>query len=378
MPRRVLFFTTSLGGGGAESHALRVMNELDRSRYVPVLAVSRTGGGYEAFLRADVEVHSVSPQRVPSSLGRLLLSPMALAPLMRRLRPALVCSLMDPPNLAAIAAVRLVHDRPKLVVCVQIPPSIEYRRTLTGRATFLPAIRWFYPLADRVIALSHGVKVDLAELQPSLSARTTVIHNACVDARLLDDDPVAARAVPTATRPVLLAAGRLTAQKGYPYLLDALGIVRKHADVELWILGEGPDRGAIEAQIARLGLRDAVRLLGFQKAPQAFMRRASVFVLSSIYEGFGNVIVEALACGAPVVSTDCPHGPGEIIEHGKSGLLVPIRDPAALAREVLRVLGDDGLRERLRVAGRERSAAFHGRIIANAYADEFDRVLAEA
>ncbi len=377
-PLRVLFFTTALGGGGAESHALRVMNHLDRSRVVPELAVSRRGGSYEPFLRDDVTVFGVSDERIPSSTGRLLASAPGLWRLATARKYDLVCSLMDTPNLVALAALRPMRRRPKHVAVVQIPPSIEFAQTRAGRTVGLPSIRAFYPLADRVVALSRGVARDLESISPRLTGNISVIHNACVDERLLDQSLDAAAEVPVATRPVLLAAGRLTYQKGYPDLLEAFAAVARRVECELWILGEGPERPSIEASIARLGLGSSVRLLGFQANPQAFMRRASVFVLSSLYEGFGNVIVEAVACGAPVVSTDCPHGPAEIIRDGDSGLLVPVGQPLALAAALVRVLTDDALRSKLRESGLRRAEDFHARVIASAYADEFRAVCDES
>jgi glycosyltransferase involved in cell wall biosynthesis len=374
-PYKALFFTTSLGGGGAESHTLRVLNHLDRSRFSPELAVSRRGGSYERFLRSDLPVHDVSFSRIPSSAGRLLASVHGLRRLVEREAYDVICSVMDLPNLVALGTVMTLRQKPKLALVVQIPPTIEFKGKPFGERVLLPAMKRLYPQADRVIALSHGVKRDLCSLAPALESMTSVIHNACVDDRLLDASGDAAASLPETSRPVVVAVGRLTYQKGYPHLLDAFARVRRSVDAELWILGDGPDRSAIERQIADLGLRDVVRLLGFQAQPQAFMRRATVFVLSSLYEGFGNVVVEALACGTPVVSTECPHGPAEILQNETTGLLVPVADSAALADALARLLGDSALRERFITAGRLRASAFHAREIAGQYAAELERVV---
>jgi glycosyltransferase involved in cell wall biosynthesis len=350
------------------------MNHLDRTEFEPVLAVAKRGGGYEPFLAKDVPIHGVSLERLPSSAGRLLLSPVGLRRLLTRLEPDLVCSVMDYSNLLALGTVATLRKRPKVVALVQIPPTIELGKTRFGRDVVLPLIRKTYRRADRIIALSRGVKADLCSIDPGLAANITVIHNACVDDRLQAPDPEADAKVPSASRPVLVAAGRLTYQKGFPDLLEAMALLRKTHDAELWILGEGPDRTALEAQIAQLGLGSCVKLLGFQSAPQAFFKKATLFVLSSLYEGFGNVVVEALGCGTPVVSTDCPHGPSEIIQDGVNGLLTPVGDPNALAAAMKRVLDDPALRSRLSIAGLERSKAFHGSVIAGLYGAELRRV----
>jgi glycosyltransferase involved in cell wall biosynthesis len=173
--------------------------------------------------------------------------------------------------------------------------------------------------------------------------------------------------------PLLVACGRLAEQKGFPYLIDAMSLVRKEIPAAtLWILGEGPDRRALQEQIDNSSLGNAVRLLGFRDNPYSFMAAADLFVLSSIFEGFGNVIVEAMASGTAVVSTDCPYGPSEIITDGINGLLVPPRDHQALAEAILRVLRSNDLRARLEHAGRQRSKDFSALAIADDYARVFD------
>lgn len=374
MVKTVVFAINTLGGGGAESHTLRVMNHLDRERYRPVLAVTRPGGNYEQFVRGDVPIETISLAPTGTNAASFLTSPVPLASLVRKYRPAMVLPVMDP--LAVLGIPTLLafgRGRPKIVPIIQAPPSIAQADTFFGRSVVLPGVRHLFQYTDRIIALSRGVRDDLVRLNPRLSARVTVIHNACVDERIEEQEVVAT--IPQTDAPVIVAAGRLAPQKDYPTLLDAFVEVRDKTGAELWILGEGRDQPAIEAQIARLGIGKSVRLLGFQRDPQAFMRRATVFCLSSVFEGFGNVIVEAMACGAPVVSTDCPHGPNEIITPDKDGLLVPVRDPVALATALVRILRDDVLRDRIAQAGKERASAFHAKVIAEQYADEMDRIV---
>jgi glycosyltransferase involved in cell wall biosynthesis len=132
--------------------------------------------------------------------------------------------------------------------------------------------------------------------------------------------------------PVVLAAGRLHRQKDYPTLLQAFARLRRRKTSRLVIIGEGPERARLASLAAQLGISEEVQLPGFQTNPFAYMARAGVFALSSAWEGLSNVLIEALACGCPVVSTDCPHGPAEVLDSGKYGTLVPVADPAALAQ----------------------------------------------
>lgn len=353
MSRRILFFITSLGGGGAESHTLRILNHLDRSRWAPSLAVVKGGGSYEQFLSPDVRIHDVSGYSVASSAGRLLLSAPRLRALVRRERPSLVCSVMDVVNMMAVLTLATMTDPPKLALCVQMPPKKGFAQSPLRRRMLLSATRHLFVRADRVIALSKGVKNELADIDPRLHDRTTVIHNACVDDRILSAATAAPPdSMPDTKLPVIVAAGRLQPEKDYPTLIEAFALVKREIDAELWILGEGPERARIERRIQALGLGDSVRLLGFQDAPQAFMRRATVFALTSLYEGFGNVIVESLAVGTPVVATDCPYGPREILGEQEGGLLAPVGDPAALANALRRLIMDPELRASLSEIGR--------------------------
>jgi glycosyltransferase involved in cell wall biosynthesis len=236
----------------------------------------------------------------------------------------------------------------------------------------------YYARAEQIIAISHGVAEDIARMAPGSEAHTTTIHNAGLDERVesgasmpLEPDDV----LPNG--PLLVACGRLTEQKGYPYLLSALALVRKQVpNATLWILGQGPDRPEMEQQIADLSLGQSVRLLGFRDNPFRYMAAADLFVLSSIFEGFGNVVAEAMACGTAVVSTDCPYGPSEIITDGLSGLLVPIRDPESLAEAIIKLLTDEALRNRLAKEGKRRSQDFAAPTITARYAEVFERICA--
>lgn len=156
----------------------------------------------------------------------------------------------------------------------------------------------------------------------------------------------------------VLAASRLSLEKGFDVQLEAFARLRHHADLSFVILGEGPMRDAIESHIERLDLIGRVCLRGFDENPFRWMRHAEVFLLASRLEGFGNALVEAMAIGLPVVSTACPHGPREIVEDGVSGLLAPVDDALTLARHIEAILQDPNLSERLRQGARKRAKCF--------------------
>jgi glycosyltransferase involved in cell wall biosynthesis len=230
-------------------------------------------------------------------------------------------------------------------------------------------VRLWYGRADAVVAVSKGVADELAALGEVPREKVHVIHNPIDSGRIIRQ----AEAQPEhpwfqpGQPPVLLAAGRLHPQKDYPTLLRAFASLRKARKLRLAILGEGRERPRLEQLIGDLGIGEDVRLLGFQQNPFAFMARAAVFVLSSAWEGLGNVLIEALACGCPVVSTDCPHGPSEILEKGRYGALVPVGDPQELAHAIVAALE----RPADARAGVERARAFDIQNIAEQYVQLF-------
>ncbi|HXG48434.1 MAG TPA: glycosyltransferase [Methylomirabilota bacterium] len=328
----MLCFVPELGGGGAEMHLLRLLRHFDRSWVLPALAVARRGGSYEARLPADVPVFGCGWGRLPSSTLRMQSAIPGLRRLLARERPDVVMAFVD----HAVAAVDQAlaggdGARPVFVAGLQnnLQESLDHLPRWCENRLRRGILR-AYARADHVIALSAGAAETLCELVPEAAGRISVVHNAGYDLdmeQLSREEPV----LPVPRTSWFLGCGRLTAQKDFLTLLRAFARVRDEVDGELWVLGEGEQRRRLERETAALGLGSRVRWPGFVKNPFAFMARATSFVLSSRWEGFGNVITEAMACGVPVISTDCPHGPREILEGGRWGELVPVGDERALA-----------------------------------------------
>jgi glycosyltransferase involved in cell wall biosynthesis len=198
----------------------------------------------------------------------------------------------------------------------------------------LPVVmRLTYRRAHAVVAVADAMAEDLARMIGFPRDKITVVYNPAVTPEMLAkaQQPAPHAWLSPGGPPVLVAVGRLHEQKDFQTLLRAFALVRARRSARLIILGEGPERPALEAGVAKLGLTEDVDLPGFVPNPYAFMAGASQFVLSSRYEGLPTVLIEAMACGCPVVSTDCPSGPGEILDNGKYGRLVPVGDAAALA-----------------------------------------------
>ncbi len=369
-PLRSIFFLSNFGGGGAEMHTLRLLQSFDRQQIQPMLAVARGGGSYESRLPSDVPLiafHSRTRSAVRAVAGSVL----ALRRLIRREQPDVVCGVMDLSVLAVLAATAGLGSRPRVVGMIQVAPREAARNDRLG-PLILSGIRHTYQWADGFVALSEGVRQDLIELNGSLHDRIRVIPNA-----ILDDFLRSGSRVPV-TRPqdrkVIVACGRLLPQKGFPYLLRAFAQIHLQLPAELWILGEGPDLAALEEEARTLGITERVRFLGFQDNPFAIMAAADLFVLSSLFEGFGNVVVEAMACGTPVVASDCPHGPSEIIKDGVNGLLVPVANSRALAEAMLRVLTQPELHASLKRHGLARAQDYRADTVAARYAQALQEI----
>ena len=372
-----IFTLPALAGGGAETHAIRLMNALSPSTFNVIAAPSRPGGSLMSRLAPHVRLRPLTEGGASSTL-QIVRSRNPLRDLIDEVKADVVCSFLELPGIVAASAVRASKRQPVHVACVQNTLSVRYGRgtrasSRIGHRAVLSQVGRSYRQADRIVALTHGVADDFLTLYPELGERVQVIYNAG-----MDDSVVLARQEPIDVPPgppLIVACGRLFEQKGYPILLEAIHTVVQSRPVRLWVLGEGPLRGELENQAEALGIAEQVTFLGFQSNPYGYMAAADLFVLSSHYEGFANVVVEALASGAPVVSTDCPHGPGEILSHGETGLLVPPGDPKALAEAILVALGDSELREQFRRAGPARAERFHADVIAREYAAMFRSVV---
>ena len=262
----------------------------------------------------------------PAALGRAL----RLALYIERERPDVVFANLTAAEYAAFFAARLVSSPPPIVPVLRNVAEPGTKHTRRRRLLF--------PAAAHLVAVSRGVAENFAAVVGVPENRITVIYNpaalptAIRRAEAAPDHPWFRDSGP----PVVLGVGRLVPQRDFRTLIEAFRCVLAERPCRLLILGEGPMRAELEGRVQALGLDDRVSLPGWAENPYAFMARAGLFVLSSRHEGFPGALVEALACGCPAVSTDCPAGPSEILED--PDLLAPVGDPEALARVILRAL----------------------------------------
>jgi glycosyltransferase involved in cell wall biosynthesis len=391
-PHHLAFFMPSLAGGGVERVMLNLAQACVERGHRVDLVVCQVEGPYQHQVPKGVRVIGLTagptgwlarayilaadPQGFIALLRPVLLPVKSwkrfpylpdLTRYLRHERPRVLLSATTHANLMALWARRLARVPTRVVVSEHITKAQAMQDEPKKRRwhwRFLPpVVRRTYAWADAVVAVSDGVADDLSLITGIPRNCLTTIYNPIVtpelrrQAQVPLDHPWFTPGAP----PVVLGAGRLRAQKDFPTLVRAFARARAVRDMRLMILGGGKDerrdtqdKAPLLALADQLGVVDDVALPGFVENPFAYMARASVFVLSSAWEGFGNVIAEALACGCPVVSTDCPSGPAEILENGKYGPLVPVGDDVALADAILSLLRTPPDRDRLRA----RSAMF--------------------
>jgi glycosyltransferase involved in cell wall biosynthesis len=321
-------------GGGAERVIVNLTHGItDRARAVD-LVVADARGELAAQVPAAVRVVDLRSPRVLRSLGPLVAY-------LRRERPVALVSSMGHANLVAIWAARLAHQGTAVIATVHNTMSQSTPDQGRWAAWLWPRLlHTFYPCASEVVAVSRGAADDLARTAALPRERIRVIYNPVITpamealARERVDDPWFAPGQP----PVILGVGRLNRQKDFATLTRAFAAVRQRREARLVILGEGEERAALERLIAELGVARDVSLPGFRANAVAYMAQSAVFALSSAWEGLPTVLIEALAAGAAVVSTDCPSGPREILQDGRLGALVPVGDPTALAAAILDAL----------------------------------------
>lgn len=323
---RIAIFAPSMAGGGAERGAVKLAEGLVRRGFDVDLVLAAAEGPRLEEIPSEVRLVDLGASRVVGSLP-------GLVRYLRREKPQGLASVLDHANIVALWARKLGRYPGRVVVIEQNTLSEAALNGKTRRDRIMPRlVRRFYPWADYVVGVSEGVAEDLARFVTLPSDKLRVISNPIVASDIGDLAGAPLDHVWfDGGEPVFVAAGRLRPQKDFPTLLRAFAHVRSTRPARLVILGEGPERVRLEALVEELELTTDVSLPGATPNPYAYMARSTAFILSSRWEGLPTVLIEAMSCGAPVIATDCPSGPREILAGGRYGTLVPVGDVPALA-----------------------------------------------
>ncbi len=323
---KIAVYLNDLSSGGVERLTLTLIHAFHRAGAQVTLLLHSAQGSLELDLPAAVEVKVFNTRRVLDDIR-------PIARYLRRAKPHILLSSLNHNNVTACLAGLLAGGKTKVVICQHAALAQEARLEPGWKYRIMPvAYRLMAPLAAGIVAVSQGVADDMAAATGIAARRIDVIYNPVFDDGLVSrmsatvhhpwlDEPV----------PIFMAAGRLVEQKNQAMLLRGFAAYRKHYAGRLMIFGEGAKRDELQQLAADLKIEADVAFCGFVANPLPYYHHAKAFILTSRFEGFGNVLVEAMACGLPVISTDCPYGPAEILDGGKYGVLIAIDDIAALA-----------------------------------------------
>ncbi|MGC9101265.1 MAG: glycosyltransferase [Caldisericum sp.] len=334
----VAFFIPSLAGGGGEKFTLNLIRGFISRNIRVELIVNSFSGPFVNAIPKDCKVVDLKSNHFFISLFRLLKY------IVRQKPYALVSSLNHANTISLIAKIVAFWSRTKLIIVTHTNSSYAIKGARSFKSKLMPVFMFLtYWVADYVVGVSQGVTDDIKKSVPYLGSKLRTIYNPVISSDIFEKakEPVDHPWFISKEHPVILGVGRLTKEKDFPTLLKAFALVRKEVDARLVILGEGKERQNLEKLAKELGISEYVWMPGFVDNPYKYMSKASVFVLSSLYEGLSMVLIESLALGIPVVSTDCPSGPREVLEDGKYGKLVPVGDYGEIARAI-----NEALKER--------------------------------
>lgn len=368
--KKVFFVIPTLHGGGAERVMVNILRYIDRSKFKPNLVLFVKKGELLSEIPQDVRL---------LVLNSRWLVPVKLAGLLRKERPDAVVSFMWYANL--------------IILITKMFSGINCKLAASERSTFLGsnegrvveffrrlAARYFYPMADAVIVNSKNMGAQLKQLFKIVPEKIKVIYNPIdlQEVKQFSGEEIEHLRYMN-DMPVIVGIGRLSREKGFDYLINAVHILKRDGvNCRLIMLGNGTEKKKLKDLASKLQIHDRVDFPGFQKNPYKYLSKAAVFVLSSLYEGFPNALLEALALGVPSIATRCSTGPEEIITDGVNGILVPPADDRKLADAIKRLLLDEGLRKRLGEAGKKRAEDFRVEKIIKQYEDVIEAICAES
>lgn len=325
----VAFFLPVLGGGGAERVMVRLANGLS-SKVRMSFVLGSTSGQYMSEVGPHVNV-------VDLKTPRALLAITSVARYIKDEHPDAIMSTLDYANVSLLIASRLVRRRSTRIVVRQANAIEQFYRALPKLRKMFFLMKSFYPKADGVVAVSREVGNELVNLIRVRSERVALIPNP-VDPQALAEKARASLEHPwrnSSSEPMIIGLGNLRKEKDFTTLVRAFHAVRKQVPCRLMLLGDGPQRTEIEQVVRELGLGESVWMPGFVANPYPYVASASALVLSSESEGMPNSLLEAMALGTNVVSTDCGSGPREVLEDGKYGRLTQVGNPEDMAEAIV-------------------------------------------
>lgn len=359
MEKKITFFLPSFECGGAERNTINLLKSLSGERYALSLLLAEKKGDFIKDVPKNVPIIALNVH----SMFRIFFHLLAY---FKANKTDIFISAFPRFNAVALLAKKFSGSSAKLIITEHLSFFLLSKNAKTvshrfiARFIFPYFIKFFYKDADAIVCVSQGVADEISAMMGG-SDKIRVIYNPISDDAILkmaEEEVGHLWFSSDANISVIVMVGRLSKTKDQPTLFKALSLIIKKQPVRLVIVGDGTEKEKLINLVRQFGISENIVFLGFQNNPYKYMKQASVFVLSSLQEGFGNVIVEAMVCGTPVVATDCKSGPSEIIQDGINGLLVPPQDEKALADAILRILNDRSLAKKFSIEGKKRAEFF--------------------
>jgi glycosyltransferase involved in cell wall biosynthesis len=356
MKKRIIFVIGSLAGGGAEKLLIDIISKIDKEKYDVSLCLFKKDGVLLDFIPKGIEIYYLSSDKKPKfiSIVRWLIKEVY-----PQLKPDIIISFLEYANIAVIISRLFSRMKPKVVLTEHIyPVNLKfYMNKFIKKFIERIACAIFYRHADKIIAVSKGLKQGLVKKLFLPSELIEVIYNGIDIKKIeaLSAEPLSEKEEEVfGDMQVIVFCGRLVPQKNVKILIEAINLVCQKRKVRLLILGKGPQAKYIKGLIKQYNLEEYIYMMGYKKNPYKYMNRAGILISPSLFEGFSLVICDAMASGAVAISTDCPAGPSEIINHEINGILVKNNNSSFLKNEILRILDNKTLRENIKKAGRKR------------------------
>jgi glycosyltransferase involved in cell wall biosynthesis len=334
MRTKLMLMTPNLYGGGAEKVFMNLLKHFDRERIEPVFMTANLTGPYTKLLPTDIEVIDLGVTRARYIIPKLLNT-------INNTKPDVILSTLEQLNLSLLLARPLIRRKTKVVIReANLPSKIINSYSSYRKKIYQLMYRRLYPQADQIIAQSELMRNEILTFTGVHGSRVTTINNP-IDIKTIAQLSSEPSPFTSRTGKNIVSVGRLEYQKGYDILIQAFKQMSlQYPNSNLYLLGEGSQQAELAQLASSLNIAEHVHFVGFTENPYPYMKHADLFVLSSRFEGFPNVLLEALACNAKIVAADCDSGPGDILSSSEYGLLVPVENAAALADGMVRGLSE--------------------------------------
>lgn len=380
---KLLFLLPTYTFGGAERTSLNLLNGIDKNRFRICLVTSKNI--FQHFRHIDIEkfisIEDLGIDVWFKTVRRFVHDMKKVGSLLKTEKPDLAFGMMHYPSSLLVFAGKLYNLNVKVIVSPR-GPSTEYLRHFEHKFLRKAYLKWIFGFlcryADGIVVSSMGMKKECIRDYHAIPDRVEVIPNSIdvndiktkAEEELDIDMPAEFKFIST--------SGRLEREKNIPILLKAFSKLRKKENVKLFVIGDGSERRNLEKLSHELDIREDVIFAGYQNNPYKFIRRSDIFVHTCLFEGFANVIIEAMACKVPVIAVNCPYGPRDIIKHGENGFLVPMDDEKALIDVLLMLANNKELRDFIAEKGFERAMDFSVKKMVDGYHRFFDKVVQTA